>query len=67
MNVIAWSHNLTKEICDTESVTLVSSDEMFKFSDVLSIHTKLSERTKGYIDFSKINMMKKTSIIITLF
>ncbi len=64
MNVIAWSHNLTKEICDLENVTLVSSDEMFKFSDVLSIHTKLSERTKGYIDCSKINMMKKTSIII---
>ena len=37
---------------------------MFKLSDVLSIHTKLSERTRGYIDFSKINMMKKTSIII---
>ena len=64
MNVIAWSHNLTKDICDLEKVTLVSSDEMFKSSDVLSIHTKLSERTKGYIDFSKINMMKKTSIII---
>ena len=45
MNVIAWSHNLTKEICDSENVTLVSSDEMFKNSDVLSIHTKLSERT----------------------
>ena len=64
MNVIAWSHNLTKEICDLEKVTLVSSDEMFKISDVLSIHTKLSERTRGFIDFSKIQMMKKTAIII---
>ena len=64
MNVIAWSHNLTKDICDLEKVTLVSSDEMFKISDVLSIHTKLSERTKGFIDYSKIKMMKKTSIII---
>ena len=64
MNIIAWSHNLTKEICDLEKVALVSSDEMFKFSDVLTIHTKLSERTKGFIDFSKIKMMKKTSIII---
>ena len=60
MNVIAWSHNLTKEICDLEKVTLVSSDEMFKISDVLSIHTKLSERTRGFIDHSKIQMMKKT-------
>ena len=64
MNVIAWSHNLTKEVCDLEKVTLVSSDEMFKISDVLSIHTKLSERTKGFIDYSKIKMMKKTAIII---
>ena len=37
---------------------------MFKISDVLSIHTKLSERTRGFIDFSKIQMMKKTAIII---
>ena len=54
MNVIAWSHNLTKEICDLEYVTLVSSDEMFKFSDVLSIHTKLSEKTKGFYRFKKL-------------
>ena len=64
MNIIAWSHNLTKEICDLENVTLVSSDEMFKISDVLSIHTKLSNRTRGFIDYSKIKMMKKTAIII---
>ena len=64
MNVIAWSHNLSKEICDLEKVKLVSSDEMFKISDVLSIHTKLSERTKGFIDLSKIKMMKKSAIII---
>ena len=51
MNVIAWSHNLTRDICDLEKVTLVSSDEMFKISDVLSIHTKLYDRTRGFIDY----------------
>jgi len=64
MKVVAWSHNLTKEICDLEKVTLVTSDDMFKISDVLSIHTKLSERTRGFVDHSKIQMMKKTAIII---
>ena len=64
MNVIAWSHNLTKNICDLENVTLVSSDKLFKNSDVLSIHTKLSDRTRGFINSKKIKMMKKTSIII---
>ena len=64
MNVIAWSHNLTKEVCDLENVTLVSLDQMFKNSDVLSIHTKLSDRTRGFINSKQIKMMKKTSIII---
>ena len=64
MNVIAWSHNLTKEICDLEKVTLVSSDEMFKISDVLSIHTKLSERTRGYVDKKKLKLMKKSSVLV---
>ena len=64
MNVIAWSHNLTKEVCDLENVTLVSLDKMFKNSDVLSIHTKLSDRTRGFINSKQIKMMKKTSIII---
>ena len=64
MNVISWSHNLTKTACNKENVTYVSSDEMFKTSDVLSIHTKLSDRTKGYINYEKIQMMKKDSIII---
>ena len=64
MNVIAWSHNLSKDVCGSENVTLVSSDELFKTSDVLSIHTKLSERTNGFIDYAKIKMMKKTAIII---
>ena len=64
MNVIAWSHNLTKNACEIENVTFVSSEELFKTSDVLSIHTKLSDRTKGFIDYKKIQMMKKGSIII---
>ena len=64
MNVIAWSHNLTKEQCDKENVNLVSSNELFKKSDVLSIHTKLSDRTLGFINLDKINLMKSSSIIV---
>lgn len=64
MKVIAWSHNLEKQLCEDEGVKLVKADELFKTSDVLSIHTKLSERTRGFIDKNKISLMKKTSIII---
>ena len=33
-------------------------------SDILTIHTRLSDRTLGYIDKKKINLMKKGSVIV---
>jgi D-3-phosphoglycerate dehydrogenase len=33
-------------------------------SDILTIHTRLSDRTIGYIDKKKINLMKKGSVIV---
>ncbi len=64
MKVIAWSHNLTKESCKLENVELVSSEELFKNSDILSIHTKLSNRTRNFVNIDRIKLMKKSSIII---
>ncbi|MDC3064007.1 D-2-hydroxyacid dehydrogenase family protein [Alphaproteobacteria bacterium] len=64
MKVIAWSHNLTKKICAEHKVTWVTSDNLFKMSDVFSIHTKLSDRTMEFIDINKIKLMKKSAIII---
>ncbi len=64
MNVIAWSHNLTKELCHEEDVEYVLEDELFKRSDILTVHTKLSERTEGFINENKISLMKNSSIII---
>ena len=64
MNVIAWSHNLTQEDCEKVGVEYVSSADLFKMSDILTIHTKLSERTLGYIDNNNLKLMKKTSVIV---
>ena len=64
MKIIAWSHNLTKEDCEKVNVEYVSSSDLFSLSDVLTIHTKLSDRTRGYIDKDKLNLMKQRSIIV---
>ena len=37
---------------------------MFKLSDILTIHTRLSDRTLGYVDKDKLNLMKKDSVIV---
>ena len=64
MNVIAWSHNLKKEDCEKVNVTYVSSSELFELSDILTIHTKLSDRTIGFIDKQKLSLMKKDSLLV---
>ncbi|MDC3141150.1 D-2-hydroxyacid dehydrogenase family protein [Alphaproteobacteria bacterium] len=64
MKVIAWSHNLKEEECEKASVKYVSSADLFKMSDILTIHTRLSERTRGYIDNNNLKLMKKESVIV---
>ena len=64
MKVIAWSHNLKRENCEIVGVEYVSSADLFKLSDILTIHTKLSERTLGYIDKNNLKLMKRESVIV---
>ena len=64
MRVIAWSHNLNEAECKKINVEYVESSDLFKMSDILTIHTRLSERTKGYIDKNKLKLMKKNSVLV---
>lgn len=64
MNVIAWSHNMKREACEQLGIKYVSSSELFSLSDILTIHTRLSDRTNGYIDKKQLRLMKKHSIIV---
>ena len=64
MRVIAWSHNLKQEDCEKVGVEYVKSDDLFKMSDILTIHTRLSDRTRGYIHKDNLKLMKKNSVIV---
>ena len=64
MRVIAWSHNLNHEECKKINVEYVESSDLFEMSDILTIHTRLSERTRGYINKNKLKLMKKNSVIV---
>ena len=55
---------LKKEDCKKANVEYVSSSDLFKMSDILTIHTRLSERTQGYINKDKLKLMKKESVIV---
>ena len=64
MKVIAWSHNLKQEDCEKVGVEYVRSDDLFKISDILTVHTRLSDRTRGYIDKNKLKLMKNEAVLI---
>jgi phosphoglycerate dehydrogenase-like enzyme len=64
MEVIAWSQNLTAEAAAAVGVQRVEKDELFRHSDVLSIHVRLSERTRGLVTARELALMKPTAYLI---
>ncbi|MDA0656609.1 MAG: D-2-hydroxyacid dehydrogenase family protein [Proteobacteria bacterium] len=64
MNVITWSQNLTQSRCDEVGVTLASREQLFEQSDFLTIHTVLSDRTRGLIGAKEFETMKPTAHVI---
>ena len=64
MEVIAWSQNLTEQRAAECHARRVEKDELFRRSDVLSIHLILSDRTRGMVGERELNMMKKTAYLV---
>jgi phosphoglycerate dehydrogenase-like enzyme len=64
MEVIAWSQNLTSAAAAELGATRVTKDELFGKSDVLSIHLKLSERSRTLVGAAELAMMKPNALLV---
>ena len=64
MQVIAWSQNLTQERAAQHGTTLVTKDELFRQSDIVSVHVQLSERTTGLVGARELGLMKSSALLI---
>lgn len=64
MEVIAWSENLTPEAAADAGARAVRRDELFERADVLTIHTRLSDRTRGIVGERELALMKPTAILV---
>jgi (S)-sulfolactate dehydrogenase len=62
--VIAYDPFVISSDADNLGVTLTSQEELFRLSDVISIHLPLTDETRGLMNSSSFNKMKKTPIII---
>jgi phosphoglycerate dehydrogenase-like enzyme len=64
MKAIAWSQNLTAEKAAEQGVERVEKDELFRRSDVLSVHLVLSPRSRGLVGAPEIALMKPSAILV---
>jgi phosphoglycerate dehydrogenase-like enzyme len=64
MKAIAWSQNLTAEKAAEQGVERVEKDELFRRSDILSVHLVLSPRSRGLVGAREIGLMKKSAVIV---
>ena len=64
MKAIAWSQNLTAEKAAEQGVERVEKEELFRRSDILSVHLVLSDRSRGLVGARVIGLMKPTSILV---
>lgn len=64
MNIVAWSPNLTPERAAEGNATLVTKDELFQRSDVISVHMVLSDRSRGLIGAHEFALMKPSAFFV---
>jgi phosphoglycerate dehydrogenase-like enzyme len=64
MNIIAWSQNLTAQAAGAVGARLVSKEELFEKSDLLTIHLVLSDRTRGLVGAKELSLMRPTARLI---
>lgn len=64
MDVVAWSANLTDESAAEVGVRRLSQQALLEQSDFVTIHLRLSERTRGLIGSAELAAMKPTAYLV---
>ncbi|CAB3746163.1 D-2-hydroxyacid dehydrogenase family protein [Paraburkholderia solisilvae] len=64
MKVIAWSPNLTPERAAEAGARQVDKATLFREADVVSIHLKLGDRSRGLVDAAALASMKPTAYLV---
>jgi D-3-phosphoglycerate dehydrogenase / 2-oxoglutarate reductase len=65
MKVIAFDPYVTPEAAKELGVTLVKQiDDIFRQADVVSLHTPLTPETRGYVNATRLRLMKPTAFLI---
>ncbi len=64
MRVLAWGPTLDDERAAAAGARRVSLDDLFRESDVVSVHLRLSDQTRGIIQAQHLSLMKPAAYFI---
>ena len=64
METIAWSQNLTEEKAAEHGVRRVDKQDLFKQSDILTVHMVLSDRSRGLVGAPELALMKPSAFLV---
>ncbi|MDQ0241507.1 D-2-hydroxyacid dehydrogenase family protein [Arthrobacter bambusae] len=64
MEVIAWSPNLTEETAAAAGARKVGKEALFRESDVVSVHVRLSERSRGLVGEDELRLLGPNGVLV---
>ena len=64
MKVSAWSQNLDPDAAKKVHAKAVGKEELFSSADVVTVHYKMSERSKGLVGAAELALMKPSAYLI---
>ena len=64
MRVVAWSANLDPQRARDLGVEPVTKEDLLRQSDVISIHLKLGDRSRGLIGAPELALMKRSAVLV---
>ena len=64
MNVIAWSQHMTDADAAAHGARRVQRDELFRAADFVTVHLKLSERTRGLVGAAELDLLGPAGYLI---
>ncbi len=66
LRVIAWGPTLTPERAAASGATMVGEEELFRASDILSVHLRRSDLSRDFVNASRLALMKPTALLIDI-
>jgi phosphoglycerate dehydrogenase-like enzyme len=64
MEVLAWSQNLTAAAAEEAGARLVSKEELFRASDVVTLHLRLSPRSENTVGEAELRLLGPEGILV---